>query len=136
MSRWSWEREWLPSTEARKTSRRSPSLSSGTVSVSAGTRSSRFSRGPRLGSFPSSEVEEHDDGERGQDDRNKLRCRETQHRAAWIPAEDLDDVSRHRVEEHVEPERPTRKPFAPRFGCEQDSEDEGFRAGLVELRGV
>src|SRR5215467_9164495 len=109
------DRDWPDSTEVRNTSRRLPSLSSGTVnevddilcglSLSSVPSSLCSLTGAlRLGRGPTREVDEHDDGKGCEQDRDELRGREHADRAALVAAEELDDETRDGVQQHVQPE--------------------------------
>src|SRR6185295_16413248 len=152
------DREKSASTDARKRSRRTPSLSSGTEMVctamgdlaiwrsgdrrSTITRSrdcrcsSGFLRAFRLRCLRAGQIDQHGDGERREQQRDELGRREHEYRPALVAAEELDDEAGDRVEEHVEPERSSgeRPPFA--LAEQQDHQYEQLCARLVELRRV
>src|SRR5206468_4544690 len=123
ISRWICDRDWSPSTDARKRSSRTPSLSRGTTvstlkfqSWSAEPRacSGRLAGALRLRRYRPRQIYQHPERQGREQQRNELRGREHEHRAALVAAVELDDEARDGVEEHVEPERAARErtPFA------------------------
>src|SRR5579862_5706822 len=83
---------------------------------------------------PPSEVDEHADCERRENQRHELRGRQRTDAAAFVAAIELDDVSRDRVEQYVKPERPPGELPAHLLGGQQEYEDEQFGAGFIQLR--
>src|SRR4029079_10933872 len=133
ISRCSCERDRSPSTEARNTSRRTPPPSSGTVMVML---CRLLARRLGCGRCRAREVDEHDDGQRREDDRDELGRREHTDRPALVAPVELDAKPRRGVQQHVQPERAARKRPAFALGGEEQHQNEELGARLVQLRGV
>src|SRR5712691_787240 len=105
MSRWICDREWPGSTPARYRSMRAPASSAATTRLWRSTsRSSSCGVCGRGGIRPPAQDDEHDDAERGENQRNELRGGEAHHDAALVASVEFDDEAGNRVEQHVAPE--------------------------------
>src|SRR5262245_61829400 len=146
INRWICDRESAGSSETRKRSSRSPSLSAPTlkirwcVLIASKVRTSKFDRSRGFSSLlfrgrhdRAREVDQHADGERGQDERDELRRGEHAHRPAFVAAVELDDEPGDGVEQDVGPERAAgKRPALPLGGDERD-QDEELGSSFVQL---
>src|SRR5215831_20913354 len=66
------------------------------------------------------EIEQHHHGQRREQQRDELRGGKRPDRAALVAAVELDDVPRDRVEQHVQPERPSRELASGFLGGEKN----------------
>ena len=137
ISRWICDRDCCGRSAASAASRRAPACSSGMASVVVTRASGRRQVADRR-RLPR-QPPQHHQAERHQHDRDQLRQRDgvaEVQAAAAIAAEELDDEPRHRVDQHVAPERAAGEGAAALLEEQQAGQDQRLGARLVELRRV